>query len=154
VQARVRDAAVRVLDRQLDALLEGRAPRVPQDPSRATTFGRRRPEDGAFEWSLTAAQIHNLVRAVSHPYPGAFTMWDGRPLYLWRTRNGNWNANGAQTGEMRVIDDRLYVACGDDRWLEIVRGQLDGDAERDGAELARHLAPPPAHASPASPHDP
>jgi len=143
VQARVCDAAVRVLDRQLDALASGRAPRRPQDPARATTFGKRRPEDGAFDWNRPAAEIHNLVRAVSHPYPGAFTPHGGRTLYVWRTRNGGWSANGAQPGEMRVIDDRLYVACGgpDRQWLEIVRGQIGGDVERDGADLARHLAP-------------
>ena len=143
VQARVCDAAVRVLERQLDALASARAPRRPQDASRATTFGRRRPEDGAFEWSRPAAEIHNLVRAVSHPYPGAFAPHAGRTLYVWRTRNGGWSANGAQPGEMRVIDDCLYVACGgpDTQWLEIVRGQIEGDVERDGADLARHLAP-------------
>lgn len=150
VQARVRDAAVRVLDRQLDALAAGRAPRRPQDAARATTFGKRRPEDGAFDWSCPAAEIHNLVRAVSHPYPGAFTPHGGRTLYVWRTHNGGWSANGAQPGEMRVIDDCLYVACGgpDTDWLEIVRGQIEGDVERDGADLARHLAP---HTTPVPP---
>lgn len=143
VQARVRDAAVRILDRQLDALAAGCAPRRPQDAARATTFGRRRPEDGAFEWTQPAAEIHNLVRAVSHPYPGASTTHGGRTLHVWRTHNGGWSANGAHPGEMRVIDDRLYVACGDAdaHWLEIVRAQIAGDVERDGADLARHLAP-------------
>jgi methionyl-tRNA formyltransferase len=142
VQARVRDAAVRLLDRQLDALAAGCAPRRPQDATRATTFGKRRPEDGAFVWTQSATAIHNLVRAVSHPYPGAFTPHARRTLYLWRTRNGGWSAQGAHPGEMRMIDDRLYVACGsaDPQWLEIVRAQIDGDIERDGADLARHLA--------------
>jgi len=146
VQARVSDAAVRILDRQFDALATGRAPRRPQDASRATTFGRRRPQDGAFHWDRPAAQIHNLVRAVSHPYPGAFTPLGQGTLYLWRTRIGGWNANGAHPGEMRLIDDRLYVACGaaDTQWLEIVRAQIAGDIERDGADLARRLPP---HAS-------
>lgn len=152
VQTRVRDAAVCILERQLDALAAGRAPRRPQDASRATTFGKRRPEDGAFQWSQPAADIHNLVRAVSHPYPGAFTPHGGRTLYIWQTHNGGWSANGAQPGEVRLIDDRLYVACGapDTRWLEIVRAQIDGDIERDGADLARHLAPnaPPTPPAP------
>jgi len=150
VQARVCAAAVTVLGRQLDALLDGSAPRRPQDSALASTFGRRRPEDGAFTWTRPAHAIHDLVRAVSHPYPGAFTTLGGRRLVLWRTREGGWSANGAQPGEMRIIDDRLYVACGDGRWLQIVRAQLDGEGEKDGAELARHLAGGPAR----SPHDP
>jgi len=145
VQARVRDAAVTILERQLDPLLAGRAPRRPQDASRATTFGRRRPEDGAFTWDRPAAEIHNLVRAVTHPYPGAFTRLGERTLYVWRTRNGGWRAPGARPGEMRLIDDRLYVACGDEHWLEIVRAQLEGDIERPGAELARRLATGPSN---------
>lgn len=151
VHARVRDAAVCILARQLEPLAAGRAPRRPQDPARATKFGRRRPEDGAFEWTQPAAQIHNLVRAVSHPFPGAYTTHAGRTLYVWRTRNGGWSANGARPGEMRLIDDLLYVACGaaDTQWLEIVRAQIQGDAERDGADLARHLAPNAPTPSPA-----
>ena len=137
VQSRVRDAAVVVLARQLDALLRGDAPRRPQDPALATTFGRRRPEDGAFDWSWPAARIHDLVRAVTHPYPGATTTLAGRPVHVWRTSNGRWSANGARPGEMRLIDDRLYVACGDGYWLEIIRAQLDGDVECAGGELAR-----------------
>jgi methionyl-tRNA formyltransferase len=137
VQARVRDAAVVVLARQLDPLLRGDAPRRPQDPALVTTFGRRRPEDGAFDWSWPAARIHNLVRAVTHPYPGATTMLAGRTVHVWSTNNGRWGSNGARPGELRLIDDRLYVACGDGYWLEIIRAQLDGDVELAGGELAR-----------------
>lgn len=147
VQSRVCAAAVTVLGRQLDALLAGSAPRRAQDPARATTFGRRRPADGAFDWTWPARAIHDLVRAVSHPYPGAFTTFDARRLFVWRTRAGDWSANGSPPGEMRVIDDRLYVACGDGRWLEIVRAQLEGEPERGGAELARRLAPGPHRSS-------
>jgi methionyl-tRNA formyltransferase len=149
VQTRVCAAAVTVLGRQLDALVAGTAPRRPQDATRASTFGRRRPADGAFEWTRSARNIHDLVRAVSHPYPGAFTTLGGRRLFVWRTRAGDWSANGTPPGEMRVIDDRLYVACGDGRWLEIVRAQLEGEPERDGAELARRLAPGPSRSIPA-----
>lgn len=144
VQARVCVAAVRVLARQLDALLAGRAPRMPQDPALATTFGRRRPEDGAFTWTQPAAAIHDLVRAVSHPYPGAFTALGNRRLHVWRTRRCDPGAgpDGAPPGTLRVIDGRLHAACGDGRWLEIVRVQLQPDVERDGADLARRLALP------------
>lgn len=151
VQSRVRAAAVQVLGRQFEALCAGTAPRRPQDASCATTFGRRRPEDGAFDWTRPAAEIHNLVRAVSHPYPGATTTLAGRPVTIWRTHNGGWSANGARPGEVRVIDDRLYVACGDGRWIELVRAQFAGDAERDGAELARHLAVPASLPTPGAP---
>jgi methionyl-tRNA formyltransferase len=73
VLPRVREAAVRVLGRQLDGLLAGRAPRTPQNHSLATYFGKRTPEDGRIDWTKSAREIFNLVRALSQPFPGAFT---------------------------------------------------------------------------------
>jgi methionyl-tRNA formyltransferase len=89
VMGRVRDAAVTVLERQMDNLLRGTAPRSPQDHAQATYFGRRRPEDGRIDWRRPARELFNLVRAVTRPYPGAFadfpperrlTVWWARPL--------------------------------------------------------------------------
>lgn len=79
-------AARRVLARQIDALLAGTAPRIPQDESQATYFGGRKPEDGRIDWSKQATDIVNLVRAVSEPYPGAFSDVDGKRLFVWRAK--------------------------------------------------------------------
>ncbi|HET9122507.1 MAG TPA: formyltransferase, partial [Acidiferrobacteraceae bacterium] len=74
VFARVSAAARSVLARTLDALLEGKPPLRSQDESQASYYGGRSPEDGRIDWRLPAAQIFNLIRAVTHPYPGAFTV--------------------------------------------------------------------------------
>jgi methionyl-tRNA formyltransferase len=63
---------------------DGTAPRIPQDPAKASYFGRRRPEDGRIDWLRSARECWNLVRAVTHPYPGAFTHIDRRKLYVWQ----------------------------------------------------------------------
>jgi len=73
VLPRVREAAVRVLSRQLDALLAGRAPRTPQNHTLATYFGKRTPEDGRIDWNKAAREVFNLIRAVTKPFPGAFS---------------------------------------------------------------------------------
>jgi len=88
VQRRVSQAGLNVLNRQLDNLLAGTAPRTPQDESQATYYGGRRPEDGRINWRQPARAIHNLVRAVTHPYPGAFCdeLRPGHRIFLWRTR--------------------------------------------------------------------
>ena len=70
VQQRVDAAAVAVLARRLEELKAGTAPARPQDEAAATRFGRRRPEDGRIDWSRPAREVHDLVRAVTHPYPG------------------------------------------------------------------------------------
>ncbi len=84
VALKVADAAVAVLERSWPLLAAGRAPRIPQDPALATTFGRRRPEDGHIDWTWEAKRIYNLVRAVTRPFPGAFTFAGGRKLLVWR----------------------------------------------------------------------
>lgn len=85
VMARVTAAARLVLDRQLENLLRGTAPRTPQDHSQATYFGGRKPEDGRIDWHQPAGAIFNLVRAVSRPYPGAFADFPGaRRLVVWK----------------------------------------------------------------------
>jgi len=85
---KVLPCARRVLARQIDALLAGTAKEVPQDDSQATYFTGRKPEDGRIQWSQTSRQIFNLIRAVTDPYPGAFTdVGDARLMVWWAETN-------------------------------------------------------------------
>ncbi|HUI46860.1 MAG TPA: formyltransferase [Nitrospirota bacterium] len=76
-------AARLVLERQLDALTTGTAPRREQNESQATYFGGRTPEDGRIDWTQSAEKIYNLIRAVTQPYPGAFTDVGGKRMIIW-----------------------------------------------------------------------
>jgi methionyl-tRNA formyltransferase len=133
VQGRISAAAVKLLERRLEDLKKGRAPRRPQDEAAATTFGRRGPQDGHIEWTRTAEQVHDLVRAVTHPYPGAFTEIFGGTTFLWKTRLPNLGAHDNFPGQIRTEHGRLFVACGDDRYVEVLRLQREGEEEMDGA---------------------
>ncbi|MDL2264697.1 formyltransferase, partial [Synergistaceae bacterium OttesenSCG-928-I11] len=73
-----------VLSRSLPAIESGTAPRTKQDESQATTFGKRTPADGEIDWNKSALDIFNLVRALTHPFPGAFTHIDGKKTFVWR----------------------------------------------------------------------
>ena len=137
VQRRVSAAAVVLLARQIDELKAGTAKAVPQDERAASRFGRRRPEDGRIDWARPAQQIHDLVRAVTHPFPGAFTDLFGGKTYVWRTRLPGLGAHDTFPGQIRAEDDRLLVACGDDRYVELLSLQPDGGEE---IEAARFLA--------------
>jgi len=79
-------AARRVLRRSLPAILEGTAQGREQDESLATYFGLRRPEDGRIDWSKPARDVYNLVRALTHPFPGAFTFINGKKFLVWGAR--------------------------------------------------------------------
>jgi methionyl-tRNA formyltransferase len=135
VQKRVTQAGVRILERRLSQLKAGAAPRRPQDEAAASTFPRRKPEDGRIDWTRPAEQVHNLVRAVTHPYPGAFTDIFGGKATIWRTRLPHLGAHDNFPGQVRAEQGRLYVACGDDRYVEILRIQREGQNEID----ARHF---------------
>jgi methionyl-tRNA formyltransferase len=133
VQKRVTAAAVAVLARRLEQLKAGTAPAVAQDESAATRFGRRRPEDGRIDWSRPAREVHDLVRAVTHPFPGAFTdLFDGK-TYVWRTGLPGLAAHDNFPGQVRTEAGRLFVACGDDRYVELLALQPEGREETDAA---------------------
>jgi methionyl-tRNA formyltransferase len=130
--------AARLLMRETYPLLiSGRAPLIPQDHARASYFGGRKPEDGAIDWSRPARRIYDLVRAVTHPYPGAFTWQRGRRLFVWwaqrtpaprRLRAGEIDLGGSQA---------VCVGTGDGA-LRLERVQVEGEAELSAAEWARN----------------
>ena len=139
VQKRVTAAAVKILERRLAELKTGTAPRRPQKESDATTFGRRGPQDGAIEWNRPAEEVRNLVRAVTHPYPGAFTDIFGGRTFLWKTRLPHLGAHDNFPGQIRMERGRLYVACEDDRYVEILRIQREGEEEMDAAAFISRM---------------
>jgi methionyl-tRNA formyltransferase len=97
------------------AVLDGTAPRIPQDPACASAFGRRRPEDGRVSWTWPAARVAAMIRAVTHPFPGAFVGdGDGR-LYLWMGEVASTTAPGVPPGTLLAIrpGHGIDVATGD-----------------------------------------
>jgi UDP-4-amino-4-deoxy-L-arabinose formyltransferase / UDP-glucuronic acid dehydrogenase (UDP-4-keto-hexauronic acid decarboxylating) len=134
-----------LLEEVYPRLLEGRAPAILQDEALATKFGGRRPEDGAIDWSRRAEAIHNLVRAVAHPWPGAFSMLGDQKCILWRTRryNGPLLANGEEPGSVvGETADGAIVACGVGH-IEVISAQVPPGSQVEGEELKKLLAPIP-----------
>jgi methionyl-tRNA formyltransferase len=118
-------AAEITLDRALPGLIAGTAPRTALDLATGSYFGGRRPEDGRIDWSQDAARIHNLVRAVAPPYPGALTHVAGRPARILRTRVLD-SAGPAQTAALAVADDRLVARCAGGGTLAVADLEIDG----------------------------
>ena len=86
VADKVTVAAEICLDAVLPALVAGTAPRRPNDIAHGSYFGGRTPEDGHIDWAAHARKVHDLVRAVAPPYPGARTRIGGAPARILRTR--------------------------------------------------------------------
>jgi methionyl-tRNA formyltransferase len=117
------------------ALAAGTAPRTPQDHARATVVGRRRPEDGRVAWSWPAVRIANMIRAVTHPFPGAFVGDGARRLTLWE----GWPEPAAGAPAGTVLDagpGGVVVATGAGA-IRLHRVQPHGGAEQDALEWAR-----------------
>ncbi|MEO5915264.1 MAG: formyltransferase [Luteolibacter sp.] len=107
---KVLPCAATVLTRQIDHLLSGTAVETPQDESAATYFGGRKPEDGRIDWTRTSAEIFNLIRAVTDPYPGAFTESGGARLMVWWAEPSS--GQSGRPGEILTLDP-FVVATGD-----------------------------------------
>jgi methionyl-tRNA formyltransferase len=119
-------AAELALSRALPALLAGNAPQIKQDAKASTYYGRRKPEDGMIDWSKSAMAIHNLVRAVAPPYPGAFTAVAGRQARVLRTRVLDASKAPARNPSMAVENSRLVARCGGGGTLAVLKLELDG----------------------------
>jgi methionyl-tRNA formyltransferase len=117
-------------------IVAGRAPRRRQDLSRGSYFGRRRPEDGAIDWRWPARRIFNLVRAVTHPYPGAFCACAGRKLFVWESRIAEESGRRGAPGEIVAVskDGTVEIAAGEGS-ISVMRAQFEGAAEGAAADV-------------------
>jgi methionyl-tRNA formyltransferase len=124
---KVLPCARRVLARQIDALLAGTAKETPQDDAQANYFGGRTPEDGRIDWAQSSAQIFNLIRAVTAPYPGAFTDVGAVRLMVWWAETDSPAARNkrGRMGEILSVSP-LVVATGDGA-LELTRTEWRGE---------------------------
>ena len=138
VSLKVAAAAETVLRRSLPALIAGTAPSRPLDLAAGSYFGRRRPEDGRIDWRCGARAIHDLVRAVAPPFPGAFTDVNGCRLAILATRlDAQPVKYPAQAPCLYSSEGVWYADCIDGRRLKILQLTANGEP------LAHNTVPPP-----------
>jgi methionyl-tRNA formyltransferase len=133
-----------VVARQIDALLAGTAQETPQDESLATYFGGRKPEDGRIAWTQTSVQIFNLIRAVTDPYPGAFTDVGAARLMVWWAETDTpmtraLYAESNQPGE--ILSVAPLVVAASDGALELTRTEWRG-APAPALQIGQRLTQP------------
>ncbi|SJZ38658.1 methionyl-tRNA formyltransferase [Trichlorobacter thiogenes] len=126
VFGKVNEAAVTVLRRAWPRLVDGNAGRIPMDLAAGSYFGGRKPEDGRIDWTKSAVEIYNLIRGVTHPYPGAFTKLSGKKLIVWSARP----LAGSGTPGQVVSLNPLCIGTGNGL-LELHRVQFDGGQETE-----------------------
>jgi len=119
-------AAATALDRALPDLIAGSAVLHAQNLAAGSYYGGRKPEDGIINWDDSAGNIHNLVRAVAPPYPGATTTVSGRAITITRTALAPAHFTHSKPGFLNVSSSRCIALCGDGRMLRVLEAQFDG----------------------------
>lgn len=111
VYDRVGQAGAAMLVKHLPGLLEGTAPRRPQDPHAGDLLPRRTPEMGVIDWSLTTDELYDWIRALTTPYPGAFSVLSGRKVMVWASiPDAPASTPATRPGEIVAVnDDGIHV---------------------------------------------
>lgn len=117
-------------------IVDGRAPRTKQDLKAGSYFGRRTPADGRIDWNWPARRIFNLVRAVTHPYPGAFCEFGGRKMFVWKASIGAEEGNLGRPGDIlsRSKATGAEIAAGMGSII-LDKIQFEGDKETAACEV-------------------
>lgn len=115
VGRKIDEAVGKLSKKVLKQIMAGTINPKKQDESEATYLLKRTPEDGKIEWSDSIETIHRLIRAVSHPFPGAFGYYDKEHKFIiWRAeklKNSKYIGIPGQIAEIK--DDYIDVVCVD-----------------------------------------
>ena len=120
-------AAEMTLVRALPQLIAGTALSVPLDLKAGSYFSGRKPEDGRIDWTKSARDVYNLIRAVAPPYPGAFTEIGGEHVIISRAQIAAGTAPpNLAAGSVARDEHRAAIVCGDRQLLEPISLIVNG----------------------------
>ena len=121
----------------VDLVRAGRAPKIPQDHSKATYEGWCRSDLVRINWHLPTRTTWNLIRGCN-PAPGAWTTWEGGKVAVFDSARVP-EAGSVQPGQVtRVGDDGVQVATADGQIL-VKRVRPEGGGKTPAADWAREV---------------
>ena len=111
--ARIEQRGLELLHETMPRFLNGLLRLEPQDEGKRRIFPQRTPKDGLIDWGNDAGQIDRFIRAQTHPYPGAFSTFNGKPVHIWRTEVIDTKNSEHKIGEIYCVNSDTYrVHCG------------------------------------------
>jgi methionyl-tRNA formyltransferase len=125
VLLKVEDKIIQVLQEIYLPILNKTVQPVEQNHQLATYCAQRFPQDGLIDWSKPAWELYNFIRAQSSPYPGAFTYYGDSVLKIWRAAVFPSLYYGTPGQIARIVDEGVYVICGDNQALILQEVELD-----------------------------
>jgi len=128
---KIEKEAVVVLGKVWSLIKEGRNERIAQDLSVGSYYGGRNPDDGKINWTLSNLEIYNLVRAVTHPWPGAFCTFRNQKMFIWECEPVSMKGY-SEPGNLVSFDRKGIVVAAGDGALLLTRCQIQENEELDG----------------------
>jgi methionyl-tRNA formyltransferase len=129
--------------RLLPKLLDGERPATRQPPSDEPVLSRRRPSDGRLDWSTSSSRVYDFVRALTRPYPGAFSWLGGQRWTIWACAlpPQRGSVDGPPGEVIGSVVSPVEEACGQAVWCgqgAVTLLELQGDDGRvlKGRELS------------------
>jgi methionyl-tRNA formyltransferase len=90
---------------------------IQQNEEQATYTCKRTPKDGKIDWNKDSNTVLNLIRALAHPYPGAYCIFDNSTYHIRKACLGDFNTKkfiGRIVGRVVKIDSAgIEVLCGE-----------------------------------------
>ena len=124
VMKKVTSTYLSILEDNFVGLINGTVNLKPQDHSRATYTRKREVSDSLIDWTKPASDIYNLIRAVTTPYPGAFTFYNGKKMIVWNAE---------------IINNKEYLESDVGRVVEVRPGNGSVVSTGDGCVLLRDI---------------
>jgi len=151
--ARLAEAGASLMTETLRDIASGALSAKPQDHTQATYAPLLKKDDGEIDWTRSAHEIYNRMRAFT-PWPGAFTTFRGRAYHVWAeplASEGNNLTSSSPHGTLRIAKDfhqssgsggklgAVLVSCGGATELRIVSVKREGGKSVDPLEWAYGL---------------
>jgi len=144
VYEKVGQTEVEMLHEVLPLIQKGTLPRRKQDDRQATVMPKRRPEDGRIDWTRSTREVYNWIRALTDPYPGAFSILDGKHFWIWSACAGGeiTRRDGFAPGDVARDPDGWPLIATGDGWIRVLEAQLEGGSRLSGREAAQSVLLP------------
>lgn len=133
MQNKLVEVAKNQLTQIVEYLIKGNLPLKKQDINKGNTWRKRCKEDGKIDWRMSSYSIYNLVRALTNPYPGAYTLVNGKEVNIWKVEEVEFKEKNVEPGKILKIlsDGTVIVKTGENavRILEPLMGNVLSEGE-------------------------
>ncbi len=128
VEQKIEKAIIKSLDKWLPELKKGHWEPIPQNESEASWYGKRSLEDGHINWNNSAEYIDRLIKASTHPHPGAYTYCKDTKIIIWKSEIETKIPIKGVVGRILLIDavKGNLIQCGTGLiWLKQIEKPMD-----------------------------